>query len=135
MPWDGTRLVVRDLATGTDVYVAGGEHEAITEPTWQADGSLWFLSDRTGWFGIYRWDPADHATTAIVEIEADIGLPHWVFGTSRYVVLSEGRVVFARWKEGFAGLAVRLTDGTRSEERRVGKECVSTCRSRGWPYL
>src|SRR3546814_4321800 len=76
MPWDGTRLVVRDLATGTDVYVAGGEHEAITEPTWQADGSLWFLSDRTGWFGIYRWDPADHATTAIVEIEADIGLPH-----------------------------------------------------------
>src|SRR3546814_13651854 len=22
---------------------------------------------------------------------------------------------------------------TRSEERRVGKECVSTCRSRGWP--
>src|SRR3546814_19338138 len=22
--------------------------------------------------------------------------------------------------------------GTRSEERRVGKECVRTCRSRGW---
>src|SRR3546814_20906742 len=22
----------------------------------------------------------------------------------------------------------------RSEERRGGKECVSTCRSRGWPY-
>src|SRR3546814_16466361 len=22
----------------------------------------------------------------------------------------------------------------RSEERRVGKECVSTCISRGWPY-
>src|SRR3546814_13125466 len=25
-------------------------------------------------------------------------------------------------------------DGFRSEERRVGKECVSTCRSRWWPY-
>src|SRR3546814_11050806 len=24
-------------------------------------------------------------------------------------------------------------DGSRSEERRVGQECVSTCRSRGWP--
>src|SRR3546814_12605902 len=24
--------------------------------------------------------------------------------------------------------------GNRSEERRVGKECVSTCRSRWWPY-
>src|SRR3546814_13552291 len=28
---------------------------------------------------------------------------------------------------------VRKT-GNRSEERRVGKECVSTCRSRWWPY-
>src|SRR3546814_12590288 len=28
----------------------------------------------------------------------------------------------------------RLVDGPRSEERRVGKECVSTCRSRGSPY-
>src|SRR3546814_11763771 len=27
----------------------------------------------------------------------------------------------------------RLT-ASRSEERRVGKECVSTCRSRWWPY-
>src|SRR3546814_3870211 len=25
-------------------------------------------------------------------------------------------------------------DLVRSEERRVGKECVSTCRSRWWPY-
>src|SRR3546814_16113287 len=28
----------------------------------------------------------------------------------------------------------RGSRGCRSEERRVGKECVSTCRSRGSPY-
>src|SRR3546814_12932510 len=28
----------------------------------------------------------------------------------------------------------RLQPGMRSEERRVGKECVSTCRSRWSPY-
>src|SRR3546814_15393140 len=28
-----------------------------------------------------------------------------------------------------------LPAGSRSEERRVGKECVSTCRSRWSPYL
>src|SRR3546814_5318069 len=28
----------------------------------------------------------------------------------------------------------RRGDGLRSEERRVGKECVSTCRSRWSPY-
>src|SRR3546814_19401826 len=27
-----------------------------------------------------------------------------------------------------------LVDTVRSEERRVGKECVSPCRSRWWPY-
>src|SRR3546814_15554281 len=32
------------------------------------------------------------------------------------------------------GLALGLEDLLRSEERRVGKECVSTCRSRWSPY-
>src|SRR3546814_17818217 len=35
----------------------------------------------------------------------------------------------------FKALALRAVDRVaRSEERRVGKECVSTCRSRGSPY-
>src|SRR3546814_15352025 len=32
------------------------------------------------------------------------------------------------------GVAERLQRALRSEERRVGKECVSTCRSRWSPY-
>src|SRR3546814_3694714 len=31
-------------------------------------------------------------------------------------------------------VAPQLDSGIRSEERRVGKECVSTCRSRWSPY-
>src|SRR3546814_17449445 len=31
-------------------------------------------------------------------------------------------------------LAITAANGFRSEERRVGKECVSTCRSRWSPY-
>src|SRR3546814_18407936 len=31
-------------------------------------------------------------------------------------------------------VARRWDEVMRSEERRVGKECVSTCRSRWWPY-
>src|SRR3546814_13852828 len=41
-------------------------------------------------------------------------------------------------KEGIIGyllqMRVRATPDPRSEERRVGKECVSTCRSRWSPY-
>src|SRR3546814_12961140 len=37
---------------------------------------------------------------------------------------------------GIGGAAVGIRDhGDRSEERRVGKECVSTCRSRWSPYI
>src|SRR3546814_12753054 len=34
----------------------------------------------------------------------------------------------------FATVTISLPSIERSEERRVGKECVSTCRSRGSPY-
>src|SRR3546814_14539985 len=34
----------------------------------------------------------------------------------------------------YAGYSVLLRKRPRSEERRVGKECVSTCRSRWSPY-
>src|SRR3546814_13367004 len=36
--------------------------------------------------------------------------------------------------ELIAELPAALLDLERSEERRVGKECVCTCRSRWWPY-
>src|SRR3546814_12450948 len=42
------------------------------------------------------------------------------------------------WGWGIAGGAIDIQKvniaGARSEERRVGKECVSTCRSRWSPY-
>src|SRR3546814_15120621 len=34
----------------------------------------------------------------------------------------------------YASLAMEMARNSRSEERRVGKECVSTCRSRWAPY-
>src|SRR3546814_13773540 len=42
----------------------------------------------------------------------------------------ERQVRDGRWQKGEANLS---TISRRSEERRVGKECVRTCRSRGWP--
>ena len=114
MPWDGTRLVIRDLGSGADRVVAGGEQESVSEPTWLADGRLAFISDRSGWWNLYCLDPEAGAGSVrpLVEIEAEIGEPQWVFGGSRYAALADGGVVFARWRDGFDGLAVRLADGT-----------------------
>lgn len=115
MPWDATRVVVRDLDSGEDTVVAGGADEACQEPNWQPDGSLLFISDRTGWWNLYRFSPDDATVTPLVEIEAEIGEPPWTLGGSRYAVLPDGRIVFARWQDGIDGLAVRLTDGTVSD--------------------
>jgi dipeptidyl aminopeptidase/acylaminoacyl peptidase len=112
MPWDGTKLMVRDLAGGEELLVAGGERESVSEPRWQDDGSLTFVSDRTGWWNLYRFSAEKGAVEPLVQIEAEIGVPQWVFGVSRYAVLGDGRVVFARWRDGFDGVAVRLADGT-----------------------
>src|SRR3546814_11244517 len=38
------------------------------------------------------------------------------------------------YDEPLSNLDAKLRDSMRSEERRVGKECVSTCRSRWSPY-
>lgn len=113
MPWDDTELVVRDLATEEETIVAGGAGESVLEPHWTADG-LWFLSDRTGWWNLYRWRPGADIEP-MVRIDAEIGEPAWGLGSARYTVLPDGRVVFACHRNGFDGLSVRATDGTITE--------------------
>ncbi|GAB2662571.1 S9 family peptidase [Nocardia goodfellowii] len=111
MPWDDTVLRVRDLATGADTIVAGGVGESVQEPRWRADGSLLFLSDRNGWWNLYRWTTAG-TVEAVIETEAEIGVPAWQLGSARYAVLADDSIVFARWREGYDGLAVRRPDGS-----------------------
>ena len=58
MPWDGTELWVAELdADGEPAgaeRVAGGEDESIFQPEWSPEGELHFVSDRTGWWNLYR---------------------------------------------------------------------------------
>ncbi|MFV8049025.1 prolyl oligopeptidase family serine peptidase [Mycobacterium sp. 48b] len=127
MPWDGTEMCVADVQT-TDIgptltdprVVAGrpdagpggaGTGESVSAPRWAGDGSLWFISDRSDWWNLYRWDPATSCVEPMVTMDAEIGVPQWVFGQSRYAFLSGGRTVFASSRDGFEYLAVRLADG------------------------
>lgn len=115
MPWDDVRLLVRELDSEQQQLVAGGDGESLGEPQWQADGSLTFISDRNGWWNLYRWRPGGGGIEPLVELDAEIGVPQWVFGITRYAVLGDGRVVFAGTRDGLDGLAVRLGDGTLAE--------------------
>jgi dipeptidyl aminopeptidase/acylaminoacyl peptidase len=115
MPWDATRLKVRDLDSGDETLVAGGLRESVGAPDWQTDGSLMFISDRTGWSNLYRWSPFGRVVEPVVQVAGEIGEPQWVLEGSRYGVLADGRVVFACWREGYERLGIRLSDGTIAE--------------------
>jgi dipeptidyl aminopeptidase/acylaminoacyl peptidase len=114
MPWDTTELVVRDLDSGEGLVIAGGPDESVLEPRWGTDGALWFVSDRSNWWNLYRYSPGTDIAT-IVRMDAEIGVPHWQFAAARYTMLPDGSVVFARLRRGYDGLARRDPDGTVTE--------------------
>jgi dipeptidyl aminopeptidase/acylaminoacyl peptidase len=110
MPWDATELVVRELDSGAELVIAGGPGESVLEPRWDTGGALWFVSDRTDWWNLYRYVAGTDIAT-VVRTDAEIGVPHWQFGSARYAVLPDGSVVFARLRRGYDGLARRAPDG------------------------
>ena len=94
MPWDGTQLLVGMLVNDglRDVQaIAGSTGESVIEPRWDADGSLYFLSDRSGWWNLYRWRGG--AVEAVTLLEAEIGGPLWQLGQSHYTLTGDGRAL------------------------------------------
>jgi dipeptidyl aminopeptidase/acylaminoacyl peptidase len=133
MPWDGTELMVAQVEwdaagpqLGAPMAVAGrphraprgeGDGESVFQPRWHRDGSLWFVSDRTGWGNLYRWVPGDGGgeVEPRIQMEAEIGVPQWVFGQSRYAFLDDGRVAFAYQRDGLDHLAVEAPEGSAGD--------------------
>lgn len=124
MPWDGTELWVARIAhDGAQIgltdrrLVAGGRHESIVQPQWRDDSVLYFVSDRSDWWNIYRIsEPGLFATDrppveAVTDFEGEVGTPPWVFGQSRYALLEESRVLCAVAIDGLDRLAV-VADGS-----------------------
>ena len=94
MPWDSTQLWVGDLSsTGLSApqVIAGEPGESVLEPQWAADGSLYFLSDRRGWWNLYRWH--NGVVKPALELDAELGGPAWQLGTRSYALTDDGRVL------------------------------------------
>ena len=117
MPWDGTELRVAELTEAglkPSVVVAGGAAESVLEPQWDGEGTLYFISDRSGFWNLY----ADRAGGAqpIWPRAAEFAAPLWQFGQSNYVLLGDGRAVLCFRERGIARLAVvDLKKGTGRE--------------------
>jgi dipeptidyl aminopeptidase/acylaminoacyl peptidase len=107
MPWDGTELWVGELDTDASIVraarIAGGPDESIFQPEWSPDGTLYFVSDQTGWWNLYRW--REGGLEALCPMEAEFGQPQWVFGRSTYAFESTRRLICTYIQRGVSHLA------------------------------
>lgn len=104
MPWDGTELWLADVTQKGHVTharrIAGGEHESIFQPEWAPDGTLYFVSDRTNWWNLYRW--TGFRVEPVTDLSAEFGLPAWVFGLSTYGFMSDRDLIASYRQDGFS---------------------------------
>jgi dipeptidyl aminopeptidase/acylaminoacyl peptidase len=102
MPWDGTLLYTADIAPdgALDVIrcVAGAADESVFQPQWSAAGELYCVSDRSGWWNLYRVAPG--GVEVVVELDAEFGLPQWVFGMSTWGFAGDGDIIAASCQAG-----------------------------------
>ncbi len=104
MPWDGTTLWTAAVAGGGSLDVpqkmAGGREESIFQPEWSPAGNLYFVSDRSGYWNLYRMSARGGTAEAVYPIAADCGLPQWGFGMATYGFAGDGRILLAVTQEG-----------------------------------
>jgi dipeptidyl aminopeptidase/acylaminoacyl peptidase len=102
MPWDGTELwageIQPDGSVGAREKIAGGPEESIFQPEWSPDGVLCFVSDRTGWWNLYR--QGEGGIEPLLLMKAEFGLAQWVFGMSTYAFAASGRLICCYTQNG-----------------------------------
>ncbi|MET8530036.1 prolyl oligopeptidase family serine peptidase [Micromonospora sp. NPDC005172] len=95
MPWDASELWAAPFGAGGSlgdpVKLAGGPAESVVEPRWGPDAALYFVSDRSGWWNLYRWD--GESVEPLAPMAAECAAEPWELGYASYDFLADGRIV------------------------------------------
>lgn len=133
MPWDGTELwtapFTADGRVGPRQKVAGGVDESIFQPEWSPDGTLYFVSDHTGWWNLYR------SRAGVIEpmhpMSAEFGKPQWTFSMVTYAFISAARLVATYVEDGRWKMALVETDPRRFEPIALSLQPAESIRANG----
>ena len=86
MPWDGAEIWIGELDAGGQLRskrkIAGGPDEAVQQPSWSPAGELYFVSDRSGWWNLYR--ARGEGDEPVCRRDAEFGAAQWAFGQRFY---------------------------------------------------
>ncbi len=136
MPWDGTELWEGELdVEKARVHgahrVAGGATESVTQPKYAPDGTLHYVSDRTGWWNLYAASPDGTADRALAPMEAELGAPDFVVGISSYALLRDGTVLATWRRSGSSGVGVLPRGADTFDQLDTGFSYVSELHGAG----
>jgi dipeptidyl aminopeptidase/acylaminoacyl peptidase len=113
MPWDGADLWVADLGPdgrlGPARHIAGGPSESVVQPEWSTEGSLYFVSDRSGWWNLYR--ERDGQVEPLLPMAAEFADAPWEFDYSSYAFVADGRIACRHRQQGRDRLALLDPEG------------------------
>ncbi|MBN1622414.1 MAG: S9 family peptidase [Endomicrobiales bacterium] len=102
MPWDSTELwagtLNMDGSLKEKTLVAGGNNESVFQPGWSHDGVLYFISDRSGWWNLYRWK--NGTVEPLFTIDCEFGVPQWIFGMNTYSFVKKDNIICTYYKDG-----------------------------------
>jgi len=95
MPWDGSELwageLDRDGHVTSSRKIAGSDHESVLQPEWSPTGDLYFLSDRSDWWNLYR--ARGEGDEPLCRRSAEFGAPQWAFGMRFYAFAGPDEIV------------------------------------------
>jgi dipeptidyl aminopeptidase/acylaminoacyl peptidase len=132
MPWDGCELYLADVGPegvlAKSSLVAGSGSESIFQPEWSPNGVLYFVSDRTGWWNLYRWQ--DETIEPLCLMQAEFAGAQWVFGLSTYAFESKRRMVVSYSRDGTSHLGVLDTSSLKLEPITTSYTDVSFVRAK-----
>lgn len=119
MPWVESELWVADFQghqIANAKRVAGGRANgksiSLFQPEWSPSGTLYFVSDESGWWNLYR-RTAGGVIERVIDRAAEFGQPQWIFGLSTYAFVSESEAV-CTYIEGGLGKMARLDLKTKT---------------------
>ncbi len=129
MPWDATALVLADLSTEGAVCsertIAGDGAESIFQPQWSPAGDLYYVSDRSNWWNIYRYDEKRQISEIVLEMEAEFATPLWVLGMSCYGFCADGSLIATYTQNGRWRL-IRISAEGEAQDLDSGYSCFSS---------
>tara|TARA_R110002072_G_scaffold30092_1_gene94191 strand:+ start:11341 stop:13290 length:1950 start_codon:yes stop_codon:yes gene_type:complete len=118
MPWDNTSLYVAGIDSTGELeqakLIAGGDdNEAVCQPSWSPDDILYFISDKSNWWNLYR--SSEEGVECVLESKAEFAVPQWSFRECNYDFIDNDSIMVVYRKQGLAYLGVVNTNEKKME--------------------